>query len=312
MKRIARVFPTKTKYTPDDDLVFFSGPTLLTPEVDEVHVSCLFTWDKPRAEVLARKWGKVCKSVKVGGPAYDTPGGEYTPGLYVRKGYTMTSRGCIRKCPFCLVPVREGKLRELTIHPGKWVIDNNLLACSRKHVEAVFQMLLKQGGGIKFLGGLDTHCLEDWHVEALSRMQKQIEFLYIAYDMPRDRDSVEDALRRFHEAGFEQGQLWCFALIGFGNEAPEEADKRCEWIFVHGGIPFATYYKDLHATKRKDPPEWAAVAKKWAGIRWVMSRMKRDGLQYHKDYVRGYFADKKPKPLVVYESEKQQPRKGFF
>ncbi|TLN00264.1 hypothetical protein FDZ73_19965, partial [bacterium] len=39
-RRIARVFPTKTKATPDDDLVFFGYPRKgAIPEVDKVHVS---------------------------------------------------------------------------------------------------------------------------------------------------------------------------------------------------------------------------------------------------------------------------------
>lgn len=41
---IARVFPRKTKATPDDELCFFGPPPLLNmPEVDEVHISVTFT-----------------------------------------------------------------------------------------------------------------------------------------------------------------------------------------------------------------------------------------------------------------------------
>ena len=58
--RIARVFPTQTNQTPLDDLTFFAEPGFWIPEHDEVHISCVFTWDKPRAEQLAEAWyGKV-------------------------------------------------------------------------------------------------------------------------------------------------------------------------------------------------------------------------------------------------------------
>ena len=54
---IARVFPRKTAATPDDDLVFLGPPPLLTlPEIDEVHVSVTFTYDKAKAEELAEDW----------------------------------------------------------------------------------------------------------------------------------------------------------------------------------------------------------------------------------------------------------------
>lgn len=52
-KKIARVFPRKTKATPDDDLCFFGPPPLLNmPEVDEVHISVTFTYDKPIAQEM--------------------------------------------------------------------------------------------------------------------------------------------------------------------------------------------------------------------------------------------------------------------
>ena len=53
--RIIRVFPRKTKATPDDALAYF-GPPDLFAEADEVHVSVTFTYDKAIAEKLAEDW----------------------------------------------------------------------------------------------------------------------------------------------------------------------------------------------------------------------------------------------------------------
>jgi hypothetical protein len=84
--KIARVFPRKTNATPDDDLVFFDGPPLLTlPEVDEVHVSVAFTYDREKAESLAYQWEQIGVPIKVGGPAYNDPGGVFVPGMYIKK-----------------------------------------------------------------------------------------------------------------------------------------------------------------------------------------------------------------------------------
>lgn len=76
MTKILRVFPQRTSHTPDDDLAFIGDPPLFRPEVDEVHVSCTFLYDKPEAERLADAWSKYYPEVKLGGPAYDDPGGE--------------------------------------------------------------------------------------------------------------------------------------------------------------------------------------------------------------------------------------------
>ena len=44
-KIIARVFPRRTKATPDDALAFTGEPPLLElPEIDEVHISVAFTY----------------------------------------------------------------------------------------------------------------------------------------------------------------------------------------------------------------------------------------------------------------------------
>lgn len=84
--KIARVFPRKTAATPDDPLAFFGLPPMLAlPEIDEVHVSVTFTYDKPKAEALAYQWEIVGVPVKVGGPAYNDPAGEFTPGLYLSR-----------------------------------------------------------------------------------------------------------------------------------------------------------------------------------------------------------------------------------
>lgn len=38
--KILRVFPRRTSYTPDDELVYIGMPGLIIPEHDEVHISC--------------------------------------------------------------------------------------------------------------------------------------------------------------------------------------------------------------------------------------------------------------------------------
>lgn len=75
-----RVFPRKTNRTPCDDDVYFTGPPLIPLEDKEVHVSCTFTWDKKRAEILADQWCSQGYNVRIGGPAYNDQGGEFLPG----------------------------------------------------------------------------------------------------------------------------------------------------------------------------------------------------------------------------------------
>ena len=180
---IARVFPRRTKATPDDPLAFIGEPPprIILPEIDEVHVSVAFTYDMPVAEWLAHQWEVVGVPVKMGGPAFNEPGGEFVPGRYLKHGYVITSRGCPNRCPHCAVPVREGyTLRELPIRDGFNVLDDNLLACSEKHIREVFEMLKRQAEKPVFTGGLEAKLLQPWHVDLLR--EAKTERMYFAYD----------------------------------------------------------------------------------------------------------------------------------
>ena len=150
MSAIARVFPRRTKATPDDAL---PGPPPFSVECDEVHVDVTFTADKLRAEQLAEDWQRIAP-VKIGGVAYGDRGDEFIPGKYIKHGYIFTSRGCPRRCWFCSVWKRDPNVRLLPIQDGWNILDDNLLACPEPHVRAVFAMLARQGRQIEFTGGL--------------------------------------------------------------------------------------------------------------------------------------------------------------
>jgi len=259
--RIARVFPRRTSATPDDDLAFVGEPPLFLPEVDEVRVSCAFTWDRPEAEHLAKAWAAQGFRVRLGGPAFDSPAGDFTPGLYVKRGMTITSRGCIRRCPFCFVPKREGRLRLLPIQPGWDILDNNLLACPRRHIEGVLDMLEEQPKAARFTGGIDARLCEPWFAERLSRMRVQI--LYTAYDQSQQRPHVERTVTMLREAGLTQRQVGCYVLVGFGDDTPAHAEERLEWVFQTGGMPFAMYFRPPDERRLRIPPAWRRFVRKW-------------------------------------------------
>ena len=58
--KIARVFPRRTKATPDDPLAFTGSPPKGSlPDIKEVHVSVAFTYDMEKACQLAEQWMKL-------------------------------------------------------------------------------------------------------------------------------------------------------------------------------------------------------------------------------------------------------------
>jgi hypothetical protein len=242
-------------------MAFVGDPPLFLPAADEVHVSCTFTWDRPEAERLARAWASHGYKVAVGGPAYGSPAGEFTPGMYVNTGMTITSRGCIRRCPFCFVPGREGALRLLDIKPGWDILDNNLLACPRPHIEAVLDMLEGQPRAARFTGGIDARLCRPWFARRLGRMRVQI--LYTAYDVPGAKPHVERTVKMLRDAGLTQRQVGCYVLVGQDGDSLEHAEARLEWVFQTGGTPFAMFYRPADDLRFTIPPSWRSFVRKW-------------------------------------------------
>jgi len=261
-EQIARVFPRRTSLTPSDELSFIGDPPLWLPSVEEVHVSCVFTWDSPEARRLALVWKEHGYQVSLGGPAFDAPGGRFESGKYIKRGGTITSRGCIRQCPFCFVHKREGKLRLLSIVPGHDILDNNILACPREHIEAVLSMLDEQKKAARFTGGIDARLIGLWFVKRLSSMR--LDILYTAYDHPTQAAATERCVKMLADAGIKQRKIGCYVLVGYENDTLEQAESRLSAVKDWGGMPFAMFYQPPTEKKRKVPGDWKKLVRSWS------------------------------------------------
>lgn len=257
---IARVFPRRTPATPIDDYAFIGPPGFFIPEdVTEVHVSVTFTWDKPVSERLAEMWSQIAP-VKIGGPAYDDKGDTFTAGLYLKQGYTITSRGCDNNCWFCLVPKREGKLRELPIVKGNNLLDNNILGCSEAHIKSVFKMLRKQSR-VMLTGGLEAKLLKQWHVELIEKAN--VRQTYFAYDTPDDLPPLVDATKLLKASQwYRWRKCGCYVLIGYPKDTIDKATERLETVLKLGYMPFAMFYRDAEGKQNKNR-NWAKLQREW-------------------------------------------------
>jgi hypothetical protein len=255
---VIRVFPVRNKWTPTDDKAFIGFPDLFMPPEQPVRISVTFTWDIPLAERIYSAWKIYYSVVQIGGPAFGDPGGEFEPGLFMKEGVTITSRGCVRKCPWCFVPDREGKIRELEIKPGWIVQDNNLLACSKKHIEAVFEMLREQKRAITFSGGLDTRLLTDWHRKLFDTIK--IHELWFACDSEKQIDQLRTTARIMD--GIKPYKRRCYTMIGFDGETIGQAEKRLETVYELGFFPFCQLYQGANRKEYEKP--WRDLQRKWA------------------------------------------------
>ncbi len=269
--KIARVFPRRTKASPDDALAFFGPPGMFTPLVDEVHVSVTFTWDIPKAELLARQWEQVAP-VKMGGPALGDPGGEFTPGMYLKKGYVITSRGCPNSCWFCNVWKREGGIRELRRTEGWNVLDSNLLATPWGHQLRVFEMLGHQTERVRFTGGLEAARFNGKQLWWMKHLKPEL--MWFAYDTPDDYDPlarVAELFREHEPSALTGHRVRAYVLCGFKDDTREEAAERMMDVVELGIMPMAMLYNKGEGLP--DRKEWIHFQKLWARPHIVGKRM---------------------------------------
>jgi hypothetical protein len=163
--------------------------------------------------------------------------------------------------------------------------DDNLLACPRDRVEAVFEMLRRRG------------CSTCGSPAATD---------------PGDAfDTLRSAARRLHEARFPRGShlLRCYILIGYPKDTFDAAEKRLQDMMSIGFTPMAMLCGGRNAFAGNAPDgHWRAFQRRWARpaiiharqvpptpkrVLWV--RKALDALRRLERH-HGYFSDGYPRP----------------
>ena len=273
--KIARVFPRRTAATPDDALAFTTSPPKELPDIDEVHVSISFSYDLPRAEQLAEAWRRPGVPVKLGGPATGEAGGDFTPGMYLKKGYVITSRGCPNEkgCWFCDVPKREGPLRELPVTEGANLLDDNILACSEGHIRKVFAVLGRQSERPKLTGGLDSAKLTAWHVDLIR--EARVQRMYFACDTPGEYEPLVAAGKLLRDGGISKAshRAACYVLIGYPMDSFDAAEKRLRDVWAAGFVPYGMLYRN---TSGETEHSWRQFQREWIRPAIIFSKLKTE------------------------------------
>tara|TARA_Y100000310_G_scaffold287369_1_gene312209 strand:- start:1207 stop:1971 length:765 start_codon:yes stop_codon:yes gene_type:complete len=253
-------------------MAFVGDPPLFRPEADEVHVSVTFTWDMEEAVRLLQAWSQYYPTVRIGGPACVGVAGRFVPGKYVKEGVTFTTRGCNRRCPWCLVPTTEGRLTLRDFEPG-WIIqDNNLLQAPRDHIEAVLDMLAEQPKAAVFAGGLQANLVSEWFARRLQAMR--VGQVFLAADTFGALKPLRSAVDRLAFLG--RRKLRCYVLIGFKGETVAEAEARLEVAWDIGVMPFAQLYQPPDGFIQY-PRVWKSLARLWSRPA-AMQAMHKEGV----------------------------------
>jgi hypothetical protein len=158
-----------------------------------------------------------------------------------KTSYIWFSRGCIRRCPFCIVWKKEGYIRPVkpkNLNPrGKsiTVMDNNFFA--NLEWKSAIDWLVDKKLPVDFSSGIDVRLINEEQGESLKKL-RLLKQLHIAWDNPReDLTSKIEFLTHF----IKRKKIMCYVLIGYWS-TPEEDMSRVEKLREMRIDPFVMPY----------------------------------------------------------------------
>jgi hypothetical protein len=178
-------------------------------------------------------------------------GGEPDYTLYPRftAAYGFLTRGCIRNCPWCIVPEKEGGIRPYrdieTILQGRKtavLMDNNVLASNHgiRQLEEIAQRKIR----VDFNQGLDARLVTKEIAKVLARI-KWIRYIRFACDTLSQVQHVNNATILLEAEGIKKHNIFVYTLV---KEIPDAHERIC-FLRRLGVSPFAQPYRDFANNK---------------------------------------------------------------
>lgn len=165
----------------------------------------------------------------------------------VNEAYGFLTRGCPNRCPWCIVPHKEGAIRPASplreFLGGKRravLLDNNVLA-SEFGLEQI-EEIVRMGISVDFNQGLDARraCDDPYILDLLARV-KWINQIRFACDRMAQLESVTKCVQEMRRRGIKPYRIFVYCLI----QNVDESLERINALRKLGVLPFAQPYRDF-------------------------------------------------------------------
>lgn len=240
---------------------------------DKTFISCIF----PQNKAAVIDYASQIKNSIIGGSGLD-----YSIRLdddieHILPDYSLygvnfsmgfTSRGCIRKCEFCIVPEKEGPIHDHApitefLHPDHdkvILLDNNFQASPkwRENVEFLLANDLK----VNFNQGLDIRLINEafaaylaelktysWHFKNKGRG------FHVALDDPKTTAAFLRGMDVLENAGVSPSYVMVYVLVGF-NTTYQEDVERVFTILERGAKPYVMRYNGSKKQPQRHLARW--------------------------------------------------------
>ena len=237
--------------------------------LDRVYMSKVFTFTPDYEPIV------YAKEIITGGTGYKNYGAlpeeiektfpDYS--IYPNVDYAVgfLTRGCIRHCPWCIVPTKEGKLhaadtwKEIRRPDSKKIVflDNNVLASD--HGLRQMQSMVGQNIRIDFNQGMDARLVDRDVAELLGRL-KWIRFIRFSSDTEEMIPVIERAVELLKKEEIPPSKVFVYALI----QDVQEAHRRIVALDKLGVDVFAQPYIDFNGGK---PTEEQKRLARWCNMK---------------------------------------------
>lgn len=207
-----------------DDVEWYS---IFEPMYDVVYMAKVFTHTNDYNQVIQNS-----RQIIKGGTGYDltsklpqeaekiVPDYSLYPSIDQKTAYGFLTRGCIRKCPWCVVPKKEGGIKpyqdvdEIAVDGRTSLIlmDNNILAAGdygREQIEKIIQ----KGYRVDFNQAMDARLVTPEVADMLARV-KWLNYIRFGCDTPAQIKDCENAINLLRERGYKKGFLLYTMLHG--------------------------------------------------------------------------------------------------
>jgi hypothetical protein len=231
----------------------------LWDDADRVYGSAIFEKTKPVAEKLIAEF----PAAAIGGTGVSVQSNLESIGITTldqdysiyprwRQSIGFTQRGCRLRCPFCVVPRKEGKMRsEKTIteiwRGDPWprellLLDNDFFGQPnwRERLNEIREGKFK----VSFNQGINARFLTDEAAEAIASIDYRDDSMknkriYTAWDNRRDEDRLFAGLNRLVKYGVRPIHIMVYMLVGYWpGETDEDRVYRQRKLRDFGCMPY--------------------------------------------------------------------------
>lgn len=189
----------------------------------------------------------------------------------------FTTRGCIRRCPFCFVPEKEGAIRPdrdvEQIAQGRSelvLIDNNFLAAG-DYAMSQAEKIIRNRYKVDFNQGLDARLIDDDWARTLALIE-WTRFIRLACDSDAALDSVIRAAELIRKHAKKRREIFVYVLV----TDIDSALHRVTELRKHNLDPFAQPYRDPSG---KEPPDEHKHFARWVNHKAVFKSCTWDEYQ---------------------------------